>query len=143
MYHGHEHLLFALLILFSVLLGLQVLKHIPWPFYMPDMFCAAACVIFFYSGREFRDAEKLGYWDAPGFWWPVGGALVLYAVPSVLYVAAACGSQVAALLLSKLRGNAESYQRIQSTEAVDWGELVAGVTSHTDSTRFLSSPDKS
>ena len=38
-----------------------------------DAFCASACAIFFYSGREFRDAEKLGYWDAPGFWWPVGG----------------------------------------------------------------------
>jgi hypothetical protein len=124
MYHGHEHLMFALLIFFSVLLGLQVLKHIPWPFYMPDMFCAAACVIFFYSGREFRDAEKLGYWDAPGFWWPVGGALVLYA---------------AAFLLSKLLGNAKSYHKI---EPVDWGELVEKVTNHTDSTRFLSSPDR-
>lgn len=142
MYHGHEHLMFALLIFFSVLLGLQVLKHIPWPFYMPDMFCAAACVIFFYSGREFRDAEKLGYWDAPGFWWPVGGALVLYAVPSVLYVAAACGSHVAALLLSKLHGNAKSYHQVGQVKPVGWSELVEEMTNHTDSTRFLSSPDR-
>ena len=143
MYHGHEHLMFGLLIFFSVLLGLKVLKHIRWPFYMPDVFCAAACVIFFYSGREFRDAEKLGYWDAPGFWWPVGGALVLYAVPSVLYVAAACGSHVAGVLLSKLRGNARPYHQVEQSKAVGWSELVEEMTNHTDSTRFFSSPDKS
>ena len=135
--------MFGLLIFFSVLLGLKVLKHIRWPFYMPDVFCAAACVIFFYSGREFRDAEKLGYWDAPGFWWPVGGALVLYAVPSVLYVAAACGSHVAGFLLSKLRGNARPYHQVEQSKAVGWSELVEEMTNHTDSTRFLSSPDNS
>ena len=128
MYHGHEHLLFALLILFSVLLGLQVLKHIPWPFYMPDMFCAAACVIFFYSGREFRDAEKLGYWDAPGFWWPVGGALILYAV-------AVCVSVGRLGIRPPLK--AQNYKIIP----LHWVPLVED-TSHTDSTRFLSSPDR-
>lgn len=86
MYHGHEHLLFAMVIFFSVLVSFNVFKTWLPNFFHPDAFCASACAIFFYSGREFRDAEKLGYWDAPGFWWPVGGALVLYATATLISV---------------------------------------------------------
>lgn len=33
----------------------------------------------FYAGREIRDWEKLGRFDRPGFWWPVGFALGMIA----------------------------------------------------------------
>ena len=86
MYHGHEHFLFALVIFCSVMVSFNILKTWLPNFFRADAFCASACAIFFYSGREFRDAEKLGYWDAPGFWWPVGGALVLYAAATLFAV---------------------------------------------------------
>jgi hypothetical protein len=38
----------------------------------------------FYVGRELRDWEKLGYFDHPGFWWPIVTCVSLESIKCLL-----------------------------------------------------------
>ena len=38
----------------------------------------------FYTGRELRDWEKLGYFDHKGFWWPVVACTLIEIIQHII-----------------------------------------------------------
>jgi hypothetical protein len=71
MSHGLVHSLGAVSIFVAVVLLFRALKWIVGANFHAEAFCATACAIFFFFGRELRDREKLGYLDAEGLFVPV------------------------------------------------------------------------
>jgi len=71
MYHGVSHSLGAVGIFVAVLLLFSALRRSLGSFFRADAFCASACAIFFFFGRELRDLEKLGHLDVEGLFIPV------------------------------------------------------------------------
>ena len=70
MYHGLLHSLWAVGIFFVVLAVFLLLRRYASSSFRAEAFCATACAIFFFCGREFRDWEKLGRLDAEGLFIP-------------------------------------------------------------------------
>lgn len=71
MYHGLSHSLGAVGIFVAMLLLFSAFKSSLGSFFQADAFCASACAIFFFFGREMRDLEKLGQLDVEGLFIPL------------------------------------------------------------------------
>ena len=71
MSHGLVHSFGDVAIFVGVVLLFRALKWIAGTNFHAEAFCASACAIFFFFGRELRDREKLGHLDAEGLFVPV------------------------------------------------------------------------